>query len=229
VNLSMILNKSEEAEAEAEIEGLELVSSEVSTWYPGVPAFYGPSSRAVLIAGQIDDNVVNSVISQMLELQADDPEAPIRVFVNTVGGDASGGFALYDWMRCLTTPVIGITYGLCSSAGLPILMGADLRLATPRTRFFYHEVVYGGSYSSREESADHMANYDWYQTQMEEILQERAKINKTQWKKLFQNKTSWHFEAEQALALEIVHDLIEQNDTIVELGGKKYGKSRKRR
>ena len=200
-----------------------------ATWFPGVPAFYGAENRSVLIAGPITENVANTVISQLMQLQSNDPQAPIKVLVNTLGGDAASGFALYDWMRCLTTPVISIAYGRCSSAGLPILMGGDFRLATPRTRFFYHEVIYGAGVSSHAEADDHRANYSWYQEEMEQILWQRTSMNKTQWKRNFQGKTSFHFSSSLALELGIIHDLLEENDKRIQIGDKKYGKQRKRR
>lgn len=181
-----------------------------TVWAPGVAAFHGPENRSVLICGDITEAVGNTVISQMLHLNQDDPDTPIRVYVNTLGGDAAMGFALYDFMRCLPMPVIGITYGRCSSAGLPILMGADLRLAAPSTRFFYHEVMYGGSSSSRAEAQEARENYDWYQDRMRDILRTRAKINKTKWKKHFLGKTSFHFGIAEAIELGIIHDQLDE-------------------
>jgi len=176
-------------------------------FWPGVPSFYGVENRAVLIAGEINEVVANSVIAQLQQLQAEDPEAPIRVYVNTVGGDAASGFALYDWMRCLSTPIVGIAYGRCSSAGLPIFMGADLRFSTPRCRFFYHEVVGGMGVASSAELEEASQNYTWCQETMKDILMTRCKkINKTSWKKHFAGKTSFHFGTKFALEMGIIHD-----------------------
>lgn len=209
---SILLNETPEEEEEIAGELLStLFGSAAPGFWPGVPAFYGPENRAVLIAGDISEQVANSVIAQMQQLQAEDSEAPIRVYVNTIGGDAASGFALYDWMRCLSNPIIGITYGRCSSAGLPILMGADLRLSTPRCRFFYHEVIGGMGVSSGAELDEATRNYTWYQETMKAILMERCKkINKTSWKKHFAGKTSFHFGADFALEMGIIHDKLEE-------------------
>jgi ATP-dependent Clp protease protease subunit len=214
-----------EIDDEAANEAIEAIAEMMNqnVWAPGIPAYHGPSTRSVLIAGEISEGVANTVISQLMQLQADDETEPIRVYVNTVGGDAASGFALYDWMRCLTMPVIGITYGRCSSAGLPILMGADFRLAAPRTRFFYHEVIYGAPVNSRVEAEDHRQNYEWYQEQMREILTTRAKINKTKWKKNFEGVTSMHFGVDKALELGIIHDTLEEQRKKIRFGDKNYG------
>ena len=209
---SLMLRASELEEEEEEEMDLSALfgGQETSVYYPGVPAFYGPDSRAVLIAGEIDETVANTVIAQMQQLHVDAPGEAIRVYINTIGGDAASAFALYDWMRCLTTPVIGVAYGRCSSAGLPILMGADLRLASPRCRFFYHEVVGGYAVSSTAELAEAAKNYGWYQETMKDILVKRAKINKTKWKKHFEGKTSFYFGPEFALEMGIIHDTLEE-------------------
>lgn len=209
---STLLDETPEAETEEEIDLSALFGgSPTPGFWPGAPAFYGQDTRAVLISGEISEQVANSVIAQMQQLQVDDPDAPIRVYVNTVGGDATNAFAIYDWMRCLSNPIIGIAYGRCSSAGLPILMGADLRIATPRCRFFYHEVVGGMGVTSSKELEEAAGNYTWHQETMKAILIERAKgINKRTWKKFFEGKTSFFFGTEFALEMGIVHDKLEE-------------------
>lgn len=210
---SMLLSEVPEEEEDGELDLSALLGggSPVPTYWPGMPAFYGPDNRAVLIAGEITEEVANTVIAQMQQLQADDPDSPIRVYVNTVGGDAASGFALYDWMRCLRNPIIGIAYGRCSSAGLPILMGADYRVSTPRCRFFYHEVVGGMGVTSTKELEEASKNYTWYQETMKSILMERCKkVNKTSWKKHFEGKTSFHFGPDFALEVGIIHDRLEE-------------------
>lgn len=208
---SLLLARIEEEEEEEELDLDQLLVSQIPGFWPGAPAFYGSDTRAVLISGEITEEVANSVIAQMQQLQTDNPEAPIRVYVNTIGGCAASAFALYDWMRCLSNPIIGIAYGRCSSAGLPILMGADLRIATPRCRFFYHEVVSGMGVSSIAESEEAIKNYQWYQETMKSILMERAKkVNKSTWKKHFHGKTSFFFDTTFALEMGIVHDQLEE-------------------
>lgn len=207
---SILLSETPEEEEDIDLSAL-FGGSPTPGFWPGAPAFYGSDTRAVLIGGEITEEVANSVIAQMQQLHAEDPDAPIRVYVNTIGGDATSAFALYDWMRCLSNPIIGIAYGRCSSAGLPILMGADLRLCTPRCRFFYHEVVGGMGVSSNAELAEATKNYTWHQETMKAILMERCKkVNKTSWRKHFEGKTSFYFGPDFALEMGIVHDHLEE-------------------
>jgi ATP-dependent Clp protease protease subunit len=217
MKLTSIMLSGESEEDDEMIDLASLLGSQKQVYYPGVPAFYGPDTRSVLIAGDICEVVANTVISQMQQLQLESPGEPIKVYVNTVGGDAASAFALYDWMRCLETPVIGIAYGRCSSAGLPILMGADLRFAAPRCRFFYHEVVGGYGVNSVAEIEEASKNYLWYQQTMKDILVTRAKINKTKWKKNFEGKTSFFFDTDFAIEMGIIHDKLEEQTKRVKL------------
>lgn len=210
--LSAEMNDEEDVDLSALFGG-----QETTVWFPGVPTFYGPDNRAILIAGEINEHVANTVISQMQQLHINSQEETISIYVNTVGGDAASAFAIYDWMRCLNAPIVGIAYGRCSSAGLPILMGADLRLATPRCRFFYHEVIGGYLINSMAEREEVSKNYTWYQENMKDILIKRTKINKTIWKKHFAGKTSFYFDSDFALEMGIIHDQIEEINKKIKL------------
>lgn len=197
----------EQEGTEGGLEGLSLLTSS-QVWAPGVPAFHGAESRSVLICGEIDETVANTVSSQLMELNAESSEEPAFVYINTVGGDVNQGLALYDWMRCLPMPIIGVAYGRCASAGLFILMGADIRASTPNCRFFYHEVVQGAMVNSREESQQTNESYIYYQDKMMSILRERAKINKRTWTKHFEGKTNFSFTPEEAKEFGFVHKIM---------------------
>ncbi|MGX6993184.1 ATP-dependent Clp protease proteolytic subunit, partial [Vagococcus penaei] len=52
--------------------------------------------RIIMLSGPIDDNVANSVIAQLLFLEAQDPEKDIYLYINSPGGSVSAGLAIYD-------------------------------------------------------------------------------------------------------------------------------------
>lgn len=98
-------------------------------------------SRTVIVSKGVDDKLAASVIAQLFVLEQDDPEAPITVIVNSPGGSADSGFAIYDAMRFVTCPVRTIVMGLCASAGVMIYLGGDqgMRFAGPTARFLLHQ------------------------------------------------------------------------------------------
>ncbi len=98
-------------------------------------------SRTIIASKGVDDELAASVIAQLLVLEQDDPEKPITVIVNSPGGSADSGFAIYDAMRFVKCPVRSIVMGLCASAGVMIFLGGDKgsRFATPTARFLLHQ------------------------------------------------------------------------------------------
>ena len=98
-------------------------------------------SRTIIASKGVDDKLAASVIAQLLVLEQDDPDKPVTVVVNSPGGSADSGFAIYDAMRFIKCPVRTIVMGLCASAGVMIFLGGDKgsRFATPTARFLLHQ------------------------------------------------------------------------------------------
>jgi ATP-dependent Clp protease protease subunit len=98
-------------------------------------------SRTILLTGPITDELSQKVMAQLLVLDATDCEKPIRVYINSPGGSVDAGFAIYDSMRFVKSPVISICTGLAASAATIILLGAAKgdRYSMPNTRFLLHQ------------------------------------------------------------------------------------------
>ncbi len=98
-------------------------------------------SRTIICSKGVDDKLATSTISQLILLEQEDPNALITVVVNSPGGSADSGFAIYDAMRFISCPVRTIVMGLCASAGVMIYLGGDKgqRFCTPSARFLLHQ------------------------------------------------------------------------------------------
>lgn len=98
-------------------------------------------SRSVLLTGPVTDELSQKILAQLLVLDAQDAEKPIRVYINSPGGSVDAGFAIYDAMRFVRAPVHAICAGLAASAATVILLGADKghRFSLPNTRFLLHQ------------------------------------------------------------------------------------------
>lgn len=98
-------------------------------------------SRTILIAKQVDKKLMEKVTAQLLVMSHDDPSAPITVYVNSPGGDADSGFAIYDMMKFVKAPVHTICAGLSASAGVIIYLGGEKghRYCLPNSRFLIHQ------------------------------------------------------------------------------------------
>ncbi len=95
---------------------------------PADPMRWVRRSRSVLIYGPIEPKLTKEVTSQMLLLDAMSPVKPIKVYVNSPGGVADDGFALYDLFRFVRAPVYTIVTGMAASAS-PSAIPAPSRLS----------------------------------------------------------------------------------------------------
>lgn len=97
--------------------------------------------RIIFLGTEIDDQVANVVISQLLLLAAEDPEKDIQLYINSPGGLAYGGMAIYDAIQYVEPPVSTICVGMGMSAAAMVLAGgaAGKRLALPSARIMIHQ------------------------------------------------------------------------------------------
>ena len=105
--------------------------------------------RLIFIGGPIEDEVANLIIAQLLYLDYEDPDKEIQLYINTPGGSATAGLAIYDTMQYLHAPVSTICVGLAASAGAVILGGGTKarRFALPYSRMMIHQ-PWGGAQGS---------------------------------------------------------------------------------
>ena len=101
-------------------------------------------TRTVLLSGEIDKPLAERVIRQLLLLE-DLNDDPVRVFIDSPGGDADAGFAILDMMRFVKPPVFTIGMGLVASAGALILLAApkERRLGLPNSHYLIHQPLSG--------------------------------------------------------------------------------------
>ena len=124
--------------------------------------------RIVFLGTPINDDVANIIIAQLLFLQADNPERDIHLYINSPGGSASAGLAIYDTMQFLTAPVNTICMGMAASMGAFLLAAGrnGRRSALPHARVMIHQPS-GGAQGT---AAD-------IEIQAKEILYLRGKMN----------------------------------------------------
>ena len=98
-------------------------------------------ARTILIAKGVDKELMEKVTSQLLVMSNEDSSKPITVYVNSPGGDADSGFAIYDMMRFVKAPVRTICAGISASAGVIIHLGGEKgqRYVTANSRFLIHQ------------------------------------------------------------------------------------------
>ena len=125
--------------------------------------------RIIMLGSQIDDNVANSIVSQLLFLQAQDAEKDIYLYINSPGGSVTAGFAIYDTIQHIKPDVQTICIGMAASMGSFLLAAGakGKRFALPNAEVMIHQPLGGaqGQATEIEIAANH-------------ILKTREKLNK---------------------------------------------------
>ena len=97
--------------------------------------------RIVFLGREVDDEIANVIAAQLLVLEADDPEQDISLYINSPGGSAYAGMAIYDAMQYVKPDVRTVCFGMGMSAAAMILAGgaAGKRFALPNAKVMIHQ------------------------------------------------------------------------------------------
>jgi ATP-dependent Clp protease protease subunit len=97
--------------------------------------------RIIFIGQPLDDNLANSVIAQMLFLEADEPEKDINIYIHCPGGIVPAGLAIYDTIQFVKPDVATICVGMAASMGAVLLAAGTKgkRSALPNSRIMIHQ------------------------------------------------------------------------------------------
>ena len=97
--------------------------------------------RIVFLGTEVNDQVANLISAQLLFLEAEDPEKDISLYINSPGGQAYAGMAIYDTMQYVRPDVSTVCIGMGMSAGAMILCGgaAGKRYALPNAKLMIHQ------------------------------------------------------------------------------------------
>ena len=101
-------------------------------------------SRSVLLSGEINKRLAERVIKQLILLE-EAGDDPIRVFIDSPGGDADAGYAIFDMLRFVNPPVVTIGMGLVASAAAIVLLAAprERRIGLPNSHYLIHQPLSG--------------------------------------------------------------------------------------
>ena len=107
--------------------------------------------RIIMLSGPIDDNVANSVIAQLLFLDAQDSEKDIYLYINSPGGSVSAGLAIFDTMNFVKADVQTIVLGMAASMGSFLLTAGQANVsALPNAEIMIHQPLGGAQGQATE-------------------------------------------------------------------------------
>jgi ATP-dependent Clp protease protease subunit len=140
--------------------------------------------RIIFLGTPIDDTVADSIVAQLLFLDAEDPEKDIQLYINSPGGSVTAGMAIYDTIQQIRPSVVTICFGLAASMGAFLLAaGTDgKRMSLPSARIMIHQPLGG----AQGQAVD-------IEIQAKEILYHKRKLNE-----LLAHHTGQHLERIEA-------------------------------
>ncbi|MDX7273669.1 ATP-dependent Clp protease proteolytic subunit [Serratia marcescens] len=101
--------------------------------------------RIVFLNGEVNDDVAEMLCAQLLFLEAENPEKPIYLYINSPGGAITSGLAIYDTMQYIRAPVHTLCMGTARSMGSFLLMAGEPghRMALPNASLHVHQPLGG--------------------------------------------------------------------------------------
>ena len=124
--------------------------------------------RIIILGTPINDHIANLTVAQLLFLAREDPAKPIRMYINSPGGQVYAGMAIYDTMQQVDCPVSTVAVGFTASFGTVLLTAGTkgMRYALPNATIHMHQPL-GGTQGQASDIA----------IQAQEILRLRTTLN----------------------------------------------------
>ena len=169
-------------------------------------------TRTVMVTDEVTKKMAQQIITQLLLLEAENND-DIKMYINSPGGDADAGFAIFDMMRFVKPKIKAICAGVAASAAVIILLGAkkENRFSLPNARVLIHQPSTG----IHGTAAD-------IQIEATEILKCREKINRlisvetgqAMEKVESDTKRNFWMSAEEAFKYGLVSKIIQTSDDL---------------
>lgn len=163
-----------------------------------------------MLTDEVNEVTASLVVSQLLFLEAEDPEKPISLYINSPGGMVTAGMAIYDTMHYIKCPVYTICMGLAASMGAFLLAGGEKghRMALPNAEIMIHQPSGGAKGQATE-----------IQIAAENILKTKKKLNKILAENTGQDidkvsidtERDHYMDAKEALDYGIIDEIIEKH------------------
>lgn len=126
-------------------------------------------ARRIFLSDAVDESSAKDIIRKLWYLELTDPGKPITFVINSPGGSMDAGFAVWDQIQMISSPVTTLVTGLAASMGSVLSLSAapKRRFATPNSRILIHQPRLGGSIQGQATDLD---------IQAKEMIKSRQKL-----------------------------------------------------
>jgi ATP-dependent Clp protease protease subunit len=169
-----------------------------------------PLSRIITL-GDIETEIVNDIIHSIYEINEEDVKKqtadPIKLIINSAGGEIYSGLALIDVINTSLTPIHTICHGSAMSMGLIVFVSGHHRTASPNATFMYHEAMYGleGKTAYHRQEIKEANRIDKI---CDEYLLSRTKLTQKLLDNVKNTQAEWYFDAKTALKYDVVNEIL---------------------
>lgn len=126
-------------------------------------------NRIIFVLGPVDDNMANSIVSQLLFLEAANSEETIYMYINSPGGSVTAGMSIYDTMQFISAPIHTVCIGQACSMGAFLLSAGDIRSSMRSSRIMIHQPL-GGYQGQASDMQIHMLEMLRIKQYLNEVL-----------------------------------------------------------
>ncbi|WP_198805511.1 ATP-dependent Clp endopeptidase proteolytic subunit ClpP [Leptolyngbya sp. BL0902] len=127
--------------------------------------------RIVFLGTPVTGEVADSIVAQLLYLDAEDPEKDVQIYINSPGGSVTAGMAIYDTMQQIRPDVVTICFGLAASMGAFLLCAGakGKRLSLPSSRIMIHQPL-GGAQGQAVDIAIQAKEILYHKNRLNELI-----------------------------------------------------------
>lgn len=168
----------------------------------------------VISVGYVDDESSNDIIEEIYSINQEDfgtseeKRSPITLIVNSPGGEVYNGLAIADAINLSKTPINVVVLGRAMSMGLLIAVCGHYRSASKNARFMYHEGSYEASGTGKIHKNE-LAEYTKLEKIYDDMLMQKSKLTIKELKNIKTSAKEWYFDANTALKLGIIDQILE--------------------
>jgi ATP-dependent Clp protease protease subunit len=170
-----------------------------------------PNNR-ILSIGDIEIDNVNDIIEVIYDINEEDikksQKEPIRLIVNSPGGDVYHGFALVDVISNSSTPIYTICHGHAMSAALIVYAAGHKRFASQRATFMYHEMAWSTHQEKLQYHLQEAKEGERMWKMYDEYLLSRTNLTAKQLSEVKKTRGEWYMDIKTAIRYGLVDELI---------------------
>lgn len=182
--------------------------------------FTNTNKRLFYLSDDINKSTIGELCFNLLYLLQEDDEKdskekdfkrePIKIYINSDGGEVYDMWALIDIMLNAKTPIYTYCTGYAMSAAFQIFLAGGKRFASKHSTFLYHQ-VYCWRNGKYQDLVEDRVEMDHIQNEIETYVKDRTKITEEKLIEIKEKKIDWYIHCDEALKLGIVTDIIEES------------------